>query len=38
MDLDISIILTHFLFGRQAIGSIQFNGEIISMVLPTKFV
>ena len=39
MDLDILIRLTHFLsFQEESIGSIQFNREIINMMLPTKFV
>ena len=40
MDLDISIYKTNRFssFEEKNIGSIQFNGEIINVMLPTKLV
>ena len=36
MDLDISINTFAF-FKEESIGTFQFNGEIINMILPTNF-
>ena len=38
MDLNISIRLTDFLLLKKRVLIIQFNGEIINIMLPTKFV